>query len=79
MFIPFSPPPRQEGMSAKFHHSTILRTFKLFGGSGLFQPGQRRSRDRSGSTADWLVETKLTKCPIFSQFLKENFCVFKNI
>jgi hypothetical protein len=31
MFIPDSPPPRQEGMSAKFHHSTILKNFRRLG------------------------------------------------
>jgi hypothetical protein len=56
MFIPDSPPPRQEGMSAKFHHSTILK--ELF---------------------DVSVEAKLKKWPKYSHFLKENFCIFKNI
>jgi hypothetical protein len=44
-----------------------------------FWAGPAPIRGAAGVAAVWLVETKLMKWPFFSQFLKENFCVFKNI
>jgi hypothetical protein len=63
-------------MSAKFHHSTILKNFT---DPALRLPQSLTRRSGRAALPNGLVETKLTKCPILSQFLNKNFCIFKNI
>jgi hypothetical protein len=81
-------------MSAKFHHSTILagrrtadrRSDFIVCGKCAFFPSvhfphiQRTFGLTSEATPPIaFVEAKLKKCPIYSHFLKENFCIFKII